>query len=64
MTENTALRVNAVAEKLEVADRFRYIYYASKAQTDEVFSGYNENDMQRLKQILKTVDPKVVHTSQ
>ncbi|CAG8947916.1 unnamed protein product [Penicillium salamii] len=63
MTENTARRVNAVAEKLGVADRYRYINYASKAQTDEVFPGYGEENMQRLKQIQKAVDPKGILTS-
>jgi hypothetical protein len=39
MAENTARRVNAVAEKLGVADRYRYINYASKVQTDEFSLG-------------------------
>jgi hypothetical protein len=63
MAENTARRVNSAAEKLGVADRYRYINYASKAQTDEVFPGYGEKNMQRLKQIQKAVDAKGVFTS-
>ncbi|KAJ9483325.1 hypothetical protein VN97_g10083 [Penicillium thymicola] len=63
MTENTARRVNAAAEKLGVADRYRYINYASKAQADEVFPGYGKTNMQRLKQIQKAVDPKGIFTS-
>lgn len=63
MTENIVRRVNSAAEKLGVASRYRYINYASAAQTDEIFPGYGEQNMQRLKQIQKAVDPKGVFTS-
>ncbi|KAJ6091322.1 hypothetical protein N7467_003291 [Penicillium canescens] len=63
MTENTVQRVKSAAEKLGVANRYRYINYASAAQTDEVFPGYGGENMQRLKQIQMAVDPKGVFTS-
>jgi FAD/FMN-containing dehydrogenase len=63
MTENTIQKLTSAAEKLGVANRYRYINYASAAQTDEVFPGYGGENMQRLKQIQMAVDPKGVFTS-
>jgi hypothetical protein len=63
MTRNTIRRVESAAERLGVASRYRYINYALAEQTDEVFPGYGQANMQRLKQIQKVVDPQGVFTS-
>lgn len=63
MTEVTVQKVKALAEKLGVANRYCYINYASKAQTDEIFPGYGDQNLKKLKQIQKAVDPQGVFTS-
>lgn len=57
MTGNVITRVNATAQDLGVASRFKYINYASAAQSSSVFAGYGDENVQRLKSIQKAVDP-------
>lgn len=63
MTENTISRIGEAAESLGVANRYLYINYASERQADEIFAGYGEENVQRLKQIQRAVDPRGVYTS-
>lgn len=63
MTNNVITRVNATAQDLGVASRFKYMNYASAAQTNSVFAGYGDENVQRLKSIQKTVDPRGIFTS-
>ncbi|KAL4871583.1 hypothetical protein BDV12DRAFT_206282 [Aspergillus spectabilis] len=64
MTENTIYRIRKEAEKLGVTNRYLYINYASAQQAQEVFAGYGDENMQRLRDIQGAVDPHGVYTSQ
>jgi FAD/FMN-containing dehydrogenase len=63
MTVNTIERLNATANNLGVASRYKYINYASAAQASTVFSGYGDENLQRLRRIQKAVDPRGIFTS-
>ncbi|OGM51271.1 FAD binding domain protein [Aspergillus bombycis] len=63
MTENTIRRIREAAETLDVAHPFLYVNYASAAQASEVFTGYGEENVQRLRDIQRAVDPRGVFTS-
>ncbi|KAE8160390.1 hypothetical protein BDV40DRAFT_313915 [Aspergillus tamarii] len=63
MTENTIRRIREAAETLNVAHPFLYINYASAAQASEVFSGYGTENMQKLRDIQRAVDPRGIFTS-
>jgi hypothetical protein len=63
MTANIIARVNVTAQDLGVASRYKYMNYASAAQTDSVFAGYGAENVQRLKSIQKSVDPRGIFTS-
>jgi FAD/FMN-containing dehydrogenase len=63
MTAKTIERLNATANNLGVANRYKYINYASAAQADTVFSGYGNENLQRLQKIQKAVDPRGIFTS-
>lgn len=64
MTANTIERVNATAQTLGVASRYKYINYASAPQASSIFAGYGDENIQRLKSIQKAVDPLGIFTSQ
>lgn len=63
MTANTIKRVESAAQNLGVANRYMYINYASAEQADAVFAGYGEANLQRLREIQKSVDPRGIFTS-
>ena len=63
MTANTIHRLKAAAEDLGIANRYLYINYASAAQVDDVFAGYGDENVQKLKKIQKAVDPRGIFTS-
>lgn len=63
MTANIIERLNATANDLGVASRYKYINYASAAQADSVFAGYGDENLQRLRRIQKAVDPRGIFTS-
>lgn len=63
MTANVVERLNATAQDLGVANRYKYINYASAAQTDSIFPGYGDENVDRLKSIQKAVDPRGIFTS-
>ncbi|KAJ5578450.1 FAD-binding domain-containing protein [Penicillium hispanicum] len=63
MTANTIARVNATAQDLGVANRYKYMNYASAAQASTIFAGYGAVNVQRLQGIQKTVDPRGIFTS-
>ncbi|KAL1849319.1 hypothetical protein Plec18167_000463 [Paecilomyces lecythidis] len=62
MTGNVIRRLQAVAEDIGVGHRYIYINYASAAQADGIFSGYGEDNAQRLRVIQRAVDPYGVFT--
>lgn len=64
MTANIIDRLNNTANDLGVANRYKYINYASAAQADTVFSGYGDHNVQRLQSIQKAIDPRGIFTSQ
>ncbi|KAJ5822832.1 FAD linked oxidase N-terminal [Penicillium robsamsonii] len=63
MTANAVDRITLTADKLGVANRYTYMNYASAEQASQVFSGYGEYNLQRLKDIQKAVDPRGIFTS-
>ncbi|KAL3452687.1 hypothetical protein BJX65DRAFT_292700 [Aspergillus insuetus] len=63
MTENTISRIRQAAERLGVTNRYLYLNYASAQQASEVFAGYGEENMHRLRGIQRAVDPRGVYTS-
>ncbi|KAL4910555.1 hypothetical protein BDW74DRAFT_184434 [Aspergillus multicolor] len=63
MTEFTTARIREVAESPGVANRYLYINYASAQQAGDVFAGYGEKNVQRLKGIQRAIDPRGVFTS-
>jgi FAD/FMN-containing dehydrogenase len=63
MTANTIERLNTAAKKLGVASRYKYINYASAAQAGKVFSGYGDENLQKLRGIQRAVDPRGIFTS-
>ncbi|OQD98516.1 hypothetical protein PENSOL_c009G02883 [Penicillium solitum] len=63
MTANAIRRIESAAQELGVANRYKYINYASAQQASEVFPGYGEENFQRLKEIQKAVDPRGIFTS-
>ncbi|CAI7674902.1 hypothetical protein N7533_011302 [Penicillium manginii] len=63
MTANTIERLNTAAKKLGVASRYKYINYASAAQAGTVFSGYGDENLQKLRGIQRAVDPRGIFTS-
>lgn len=64
MTVNTVNRIQEVAESLGVSHPYLYVNYAMPDQAEAVFAGYGTENLQRLKQIQKSVDPQGVFTSQ
>lgn len=63
MTANIIERLNATANNLGVASRYKYINYASAAQAGTVFPGYGDENLRRLREIQKAVDPRGIFTS-
>ncbi|KAJ5655905.1 FAD-binding domain-containing protein [Penicillium longicatenatum] len=63
MTANVIARIIATAQDLGVANRFKYINYASAVQTNSIFAGYGVENVQRLKSIQNVVDPRGIFTS-
>ncbi|KAF4535233.1 FAD binding domain containing protein [Lasiodiplodia theobromae] len=63
MSANTIARIESAAKELGVAHPYRYINYARKGEAEEVFAGYGEANVQRLKEIQRAVDPDGVFTS-
>lgn len=63
MTTNVIDRVKAAAEDLGVCYPYIYAGYARAGQDEEVFAGYGENNLRRLKEIQRSVDPSGVFTS-
>lgn len=63
MTAKVIERLNATAENLGVANRYKYINYASAVQTNTIFSGYGDESVERLIGIQKAVDPRGIFTS-
>jgi aryl-alcohol dehydrogenase-like predicted oxidoreductase len=63
MTENTISRIQEVAERLGVANPYLYINYVSAQQAPDVFAGYGDKNVQRLREIQRAVDPRGVYTS-
>ncbi|KAJ5094731.1 FAD-binding domain-containing protein [Penicillium angulare] len=63
MTANVVKRLNATANDLGVANRYKYINYASAAQTSAIFPGYGNKNVERLVSIQKAVDPRGIFTS-
>lgn len=63
MTTNVANRVKAAAVELGVSHPDLYVGYARDGQDAEVFAGYGEENLQRLKEVQKAVDPSRVFTS-
>ncbi|KAF9641043.1 FAD linked oxidase [Lasiodiplodia theobromae] len=64
MTVNTVNRIQEAAEALGVSHPYLYVNYAMADQAEAVFAGYGADNLQRLKQIQKSVDPQGVFTSQ
>lgn len=64
MTTAVVDRIAAAAQELQVYVPYMYINYAYAGQADKVFSGYGEENRQRLKAIQASVDPDGVFTSQ
>ncbi|KAJ5712161.1 FAD-binding domain-containing protein [Penicillium malachiteum] len=64
MTANVVERLNGTAQNLGIATRYKYINYASAAQASEIFAGYGDENVQRLKSIQKAVDSHGVFTSE
>lgn len=64
MTANVVERLNGTAQDLGVANRYKYINYASAAQAGQIFPGYGDENMQRLKSIQKAVDTRGVFTAE
>ena len=64
MTANVVKRLNGTAQDLGVANRYKYINYASAAQASEIFPGYGDESVQRLKSIQKAVDPRGIFTAE
>ncbi|KAF3018999.1 hypothetical protein E8E14_012878 [Neopestalotiopsis sp. 37M] len=64
MTTSVVDRIAVAAQELQVYDPYMYINYAYAGQADKVFSGYGEENRQRLKAIQASVDPDGVFTSQ
>lgn len=63
MTANIVRRVEAAAKDSGVANRYLYINYASAAQADGVFGGYGDENVQRLKEVHRAVDPHGIFAS-
>jgi hypothetical protein len=63
MTEKTISRIRQAADGLGVANRYLYINYASAQQASEVFAGYGEENVHRLREIQRALDPRGVYTS-
>lgn len=63
MTANVVKRLNATANDLGVTNRYKYINYASAAQTSTIFPGYGNKNVERLVSIQKAVDPRGICTS-
>ncbi|KAJ5664195.1 FAD-binding domain-containing protein [Penicillium longicatenatum] len=63
MTANVIERLNATADDLGFANRYKYINYASAAQTNTIFPGYGDENVERLIGIQKAVDPCGIFTS-
>ncbi|PLB54762.1 FAD-binding domain-containing protein [Aspergillus steynii IBT 23096] len=64
MTANTIERLTVAANDLGIADRYKYINYASAAQASTIFAGYGDENLQRLKKIQKSMDPHGIFTSE
>lgn len=63
MTENIIERLNGTAQDTGIANRYKYMNYASAAQVDSIFVGYGDENTKKLKQIQRAVDPRGVFTS-
>lgn len=64
MTTNTLNRLKSAAEELGVTHPYLYMNYAMAGQADQIFAGYGEDNVQRLKEIQAAIDPTGVFTSQ
>lgn len=63
MTENVIGRLNATAQDMGIANRYKYMNYASAEQVSSIFAGYGDENVQKLKQIQRAVDPRGIFTS-
>ncbi|KAI4595973.1 hypothetical protein KJ359_006265 [Pestalotiopsis sp. 9143b] len=63
MTTTVLDRIAAAAQDLQVYHPYMYVNYAYAGQADRVFSGYGEENHQRLMEIQASVDPDGVFTS-
>lgn len=63
MTTNVVDRVKAAAVELGVSHPYLYVGYARAGQERDVFAGYGEENLQRLKEVQKSLDPSGVFTS-
>lgn len=63
MTATVLDRIAAAAQDLQVYHPYMYVNYAYAGQADKVFSGYGEENHQRLMEIQASVDPDGVFTS-
>ncbi|KAF1982800.1 hypothetical protein K402DRAFT_186026 [Aulographum hederae CBS 113979] len=63
MSENVINRVSAAAKAKGVYHPFKYINYASHAQAPSIYEGYGEENVRRLVEIQKKVDPEGIFTS-
>lgn len=63
MTTNVANRVKAAARELGVSHSYMYAGYARAGQDEEIFAGYGEKNLRRLREVQKSVDPEGIFTS-
>ncbi|KAJ5342508.1 hypothetical protein N7541_011632 [Penicillium brevicompactum] len=63
MTENIIERLNGTAQDMGIANRYKYMNYASAAQVDSIFAGYGDENAEKLKQIQRAVDPRGIFAS-
>lgn len=63
MTTNVISRLKDVAVDLGVAHPYIYAGYARSGQADEVFAGYGQENLKRLREIQESVDPHGIFTS-
>lgn len=63
MTSNVVERTRLAAEELGVAHPYLYINYAATGRADEVFAGYGEGNLERLRRIQREFDADGIFTS-
>lgn len=63
MTRIIVERIRSAARRAEVAHPYLYINYAAAGRADEVFAGYGEKNLERLRETQRAVDPDGVFTA-